>query len=149
MYRPHSVTLYNVTENPSTLVSDINGTLLVGVFLDVAQGSNVSRSGLENADSATLYVPFSVKAINVLTGEEQTYISPTEYEALEDKAKYWTLRASGSGSSVECYFAKGIVEEIGTFKVINGNYDNVYRVSSVDVKDYGTPSMQHWEVGGK
>ena len=27
-------------------------------------------------------------------------------------------------------------------------YDDVYKVTKVDMKDFGSPSMQHWQVGG-
>ena len=27
-------------------------------------------------------------------------------------------------------------------------FDDVYRVTSVDIRDFGSTTMQHWQVGG-
>lgn len=149
MYTPHTVTLYNAHENVDTLKNEYNITILQGVFLSISKGANVLRSGLENADAATLFIPFSVNARNALTGERQTYISPKEYERLADKSAHWTLRSGGTSSAKDCFFVKGEVVSELDFQDINANFDDVYRVSSVDPRDFGEKSMQHWEVSGK
>lgn len=149
MYTPHTVTVYNVHENVDTLIPETNITVLKGVFLDISKGTNVLKSGLASADSATLFIPFSVKAVNGLTGQEQTFVGPKEYERLGDVSGYWTLRSSGSASAVDCFFVKGEVVERSDFGDINDRYDDAYRISNVDTKDFGSPEMQHWEVGGR
>lgn len=148
MYTPHAVTLFNVTED-ALGKAVVNATLLVGVFLDIAKGANVQNSGLESADAATLYIPIGIKAINCVTGKVQQFLSPKEYAREQDTSGYWTLRTSGTSSAVDCFFAKGIISEVATFKDINAKYNDVFRVSNVDTKDYGRAGMQHWEVGGK
>lgn len=150
MYSPHTVTVYNAShEDLDTFKSVYIPTILRGVFLDISKGANVMRSGLENADSATLFVPFSVRAVNGVTGEEQTYLEPREYERQEDKSNFWTLRAGGSGSAKDCFFVKGEVVSGEDYQEINAAHDYVFRVSSVDLKDFGSESMRHWEVSGK
>lgn len=149
MYTPHTVTLYNASENTQTQKAEYNITILNGVFLDVSKGANVAKTGIENADSAKLYIPFSVKARNGLTGQEQRYAKPKEYERAEDKNGLWTLRTSGSTSSAACFFVKGEVVKQSGYQEINGNYDDVYRISAVDVRDFGSPDMQHWQIGAK
>jgi hypothetical protein len=149
MYAPHTVTVYNAHENVDTLKSEYNVTVLEGVFLDVSKGANVMRSGLANADAAKLFVPFSVRAVNGLTGQEQTYIDPKEYERLSDKSPYWTFRSEGTSSNKDCFFVKGRVVADMDFQELNAYYDNVFRVSSVDLRDFGGVSMRHWEVSGK
>lgn len=149
MYTPHVVTVYNASENPETLANEWTVTVLDGVFLEVAQSANVLKSGLENADAASLYIPFTVKAVNAVTGEAQTYVPPKQYAMLRDKSRYWTVRTGGSSSSVDCFFVKGRVIEQESFQEVNRLYDDVYRVSNVDTYDYGSPGMRHWEVRGK
>lgn len=149
MYAPHVVTIYNASENAATLMNEYNITILRGVFLDISKGANVIKSGLENADSATLFIPFGIDAVNGVTGQIQTYLNPKEYTQAEDKSLYWTVRPGGSGTSDDCFFVKGEVVDQAEFQSINARYNDVFRVSSVDPRDFGSPDMQHWEVGGR
>lgn len=146
---PHTVTVYNLLEDIETGMPSYNITILRGVFLDISKGTNVMRSGLENADAATLYIPMSIKAVNGLTGQEQQFIGTKEYERLEDTSGFWTLRTSGSGSNVPCFFVKGEIVEKSSFSYINNRYDDVYNITSVDTRDFGSKNLWHWEVGGR
>lgn len=150
MYAPHTVTVYNAHESVDTLKTVYNITVLQGVFLDISKGANVIKSGLENADAATLFIPFSIEAVSGITGQKQTYTEPREYERLEDKSGHWTIRTGGPNSNKDCFFVKGsVVEPDKDYQDINAYYDNVFRVSTVDPRDFGSPDMQHWEVSGK
>lgn len=150
MYTPHTVTLYNLREKEDGQAPEINITVLEGVFLDISQGTNILKSGLSGADTAMLFIPFSVSAVNGMTGCGQTFLGAKEYDRLEDVDQYWTLRPGGTASAADCFFVKGRVIEHGLgFGEINRRYDNVYRVSSVDIRDFGSQQMQHWQVGGK
>lgn len=143
MYAPHTVTVYNAAKDQMAI------TILRGVLLDISQGSNIMKSGLANADAAVLYIPMSVTAVNALTGQEQQYLPPDEYAAAEDKSGYWTIGKRGKSSMNECFFVKGeVVEPDAAYADLNDRYDYLYRVSNVDVRDFGSPSMQHWQVGG-
>lgn len=151
MYTPHTVTIYNFRgENVDTLLPELEITILRGVFLDISQGENIMKSGLANADSAILYIPMYIKAINAETGQEQQYLPPMEYDRQEDKSVYWTVGTRDKESGSGCFFVKGEVVDTGVdYNSINDRYDYAYRVSSVDVRDFGSPEMQHWQVGGK
>lgn len=146
MYTPHTVSLYNTTitetaDYEETTTQHI--TVLRGVFLDHVQGVNLQTSGLVNADRAVLHIPLSIVARNAVTGQIQHYVSPAAYAAAADKSCIWTLSDAGS------FFVKGEVAEADkSFEYINSHYDNVYRISRVDLKDFGTYDMQHYEVGG-
>lgn len=144
MYAPHTVTVFNSREDGLPVA-----TILRGVFLDVSKGANVKASGMENADAATLYIPFAVEAVHAETGEKQTFVGPKEYGSVIEKEHYWTLRTSGTGGAADCFFARGEIHESGKYQAINSAFDDVFRVSTVDTKDFGTPDMQHWEVGGR
>lgn len=144
MYAPHTVTLYYVTEDKVTFENTNYITVLEGVFVDSVKGANVRASGLENADSVNLYIPFDVNATDGITGATKTFLPPKQYEAQENKYGYWTLDVSGN-----CFFVKGVVvEPTQDFQYINLNYDDVHRVTKVDMKDFGSEHMRHWEVGG-
>lgn len=149
MYTPHTVTVYNAHENMDTLKPEYNITVLEGVFLDISKGANVVKSGLENADAAKLFIPFGIEAVNGVTGQSQTYIDPKAYERLEDKSAYWTIRAGGTTSVNDCFFVKNRVVSDMDFQDLNSYYDHVFRVSSVDLRDFGSESMRHWEVSGR
>lgn len=144
MYAPHTVTLYYVTEDKVTFETTNHITILEGVFLDSAKAANVRASGLENADSVNLFIPFGVKATDGITGASKVFLPSKQYEAEENKYNYWTLDVGNN-----CFFAKGVVvEPTQNFQYINANYDDVHRVTKVDMKDFGSEHMRHWEVGG-
>ena len=149
MYTPHTVTIYNVSrETDLSTFDDIdtnNITVLSGVFLDAVKGTNVRESGLESADAVTLYIPFSVTAYDGVSKAEKTYVPPMEYWKAVDKSGVWTLSADRN-----TFFIKGeVVEDVhATEEYINLMNDNVYIVTKVDEKDFGSVGLRHWEVGG-
>lgn len=137
MYTPHTVTLVMIYED------SYNTAVLNGVFLDLSKRANINRSGLSDADSATLFIPFSVSCA-------KTYLPPMEYKASESKGDYWTLFDDGDESGADCYFIKGEQNvSVYPFSVARESHDYVYRVTSVDLRDFGRESMRHWQVGGR
>lgn len=145
MYTPHTVTLFNVSEG-ADLKSVNNITILKGVFLDVTNVAKADKTGANDADNATLFVPFSVTAEST-SGARKVYKPPKEYKEQSDGA--WTLSESGDTSISDCFFVKGIMTEDKSFQYYKNHYDEVYRVNSVKVRDFGSPDMHHWQVGGK
>lgn len=135
MYTPHTVTLIIARDG------EYNSVVLNGVFLDLNKRSNINKSGLADADAATLYIPFSISA-------NKKYVSPKEYAGSADKSRIWTLFDGGDESGAECYFVKGIVDAM-PYREAKEQYDYCYHVSSVDMRDYGSARMQHWQVGGR
>ena len=142
MYTPHTVTLI-LAEETADGVMEYNSIILRGVFLDLSKSSNVNKSGIEDTDSAALYIPFSVD-----TGSRR-FLPPKAYKEQTNKALYWTLFDGGESSGSECYFIKGEISEAVPYKTARERYDFVYRVTSVDTRDYGSARMQHWQVGGR
>lgn len=142
MYTPHVVTIVNSYQDDMMRTKNYL-TVLDGVFYDAAKGSNVRQSGLENADSVTLFIPFTVNAYDPISGARKFYIPARQYDALTDKQNYFTLSTDET-----CFFVKGVItEETASFKAINAKYD-AHRITKVDEKDFGSKGMQHWEVGG-
>ncbi len=143
---PHVVTIYNAWEDDE-LVTQINVTVLRGVLLDMSRGTNVAKTGLVGADTATLYIPFDVQAEGP-GGTARSYVSPREYYAAVDKGALWTLDEGGNGNSVATYFAKGEHAEALRYSEARQTLDYVFDVTAVDVRDFGG-KMQHWQVSGK
>lgn len=141
MYAPHTVTVYSAIEDHVTFEVTRHITVLHEVFMDAAKAANVRSSGLEGADSVNLFIPFSVSATDGRSLLDKVYVDPKVFEAAEDKSGLWTLRVGD-------FFVKGEVVEDMDFQYINQNYDDVYRITKVDKKDFGSESMCHFEVGG-
>lgn len=148
MYTPHTVTVYNVIHETDreTLKDEtfVYATVLRGVFLEAAKAVNVRKSGLEGADSVNLYIPFSVNAVDGVTGKARRYVGPQEYWKASDRSELWTLSVNGNGG--DSFFIKG--EFVTDNQTEALAHDDCYNVTKVDAKDFGSPDMQHWEVGG-
>lgn len=143
----HTVTVYNVSKETDQSTFEENEvnyiTILRGVLLDASKASNVRTSGLEGADAVNLYIPFSVTAVDGVTGKEKKYVGPMEFWRATDKTDIWTLSTDRN-----TFFIKGeAVEPDKTVSYIEMMHDGVYTVTKVDEKDFGG-DMSHWEVGG-
>lgn len=147
MYTPHVITLFNTEEVDDRLV--IYRTVLDGVFVDTAKSRNNGAYGVTGTDAATLYIPFDVKANNGRCGSGKEHLSPKSYHNINDKHNVWTIEDSGETSSVVCYICKGVVNENLSYKELKQKYDDVYAVTGVKTRDFGTADMQHWEVSLK
>lgn len=149
MYAPHIVTIYNIVQeiDPTTLdeVEKAYTTILRGVMLQASKAVNVRESGLEGADAANLYIPFTVEAVDGKTGAAKAYAKPQEFAKAADRSGLWTLSYNGNGG--ETVFVKG--EFISDNMTVVQYHDGCYKVTKVDAMDYGSADMRHWEVGGK
>ena len=150
MYAPHTVTIYNiVSETDPETFEDVTKnyiTVIRGVMLQASKGANVRQSGLESADAVNLYIPFSAPASGA-DGAVKRYVGPQEFLASTDKSSLWTLSTDGNGGNT--IFIKGeVVEPDKTVQQLEMLYDDVYNVTKVDEKDFGSEEMRHWEIGG-
>ena len=141
---PHTVTLYQTEIIPGDRYDDkaVNHiTVLEGVLLIASKAANVRATGLEGADAVNLHIPFGVKAVDGVTGEEKTYVDPVEgWKKEQDKSKVWTI-------AIGTVFVKDrVVLPDATRTVLELGYDDVYQVTKVDKLGFG--GMPHWEVGG-
>lgn len=148
MYAPHTVTIYNVVQeiDPTTLdeVEKVYTTILRGVMLQASKGVNVRESGLEGADAVNLYIPFGVEAVDGMTGEPKTYTGPQAFYNAADKSGLWTLSVNGDGGTT--FFVKS--EFVTDNETVALSHDDCYNLTKVDMKDFGSPDMQHFECGG-
>lgn len=107
--------------------------LIDKVFWDDNKEINLNL-GYESNNKVTVFIP---KNQNDFKG----YIEPKKYEGLKNT---WTL-ANGD------FIVKGNTEEneILSLKELEKKYDNVFIISSVDNKDFGSKNMHHFEIKGK
>lgn len=145
MYAPHVVTVINATEENNTM--QYRATVLHGVMLQAAKRTNVDKSGGVDADTVKLFIPFDVRAVSV-SGAAKRFVSPKVYEVAGNKETLWTLQSAGKSSVSACFFVRGALSGGMSYTEALNAYDDVFRVSGVKTCDYGSPSMQHWEVGG-
>ena len=107
--------------------------LIDNVFWDDSKGIN-RNLGYENADDVNVFIP---KSQNDMSG----YVEPKKYKGLSNT---WTLEngdfiVKGNTSESEVLSIKELVQK----------YDNVFTISLVDDKDFGSESMHHFEIRGK
>ena len=107
--------------------------LIDNVFWDDSKGVNL-KMGYENADDVNVFIP---KKENDMS----KYIQPKKYKGLDNT---WTLNNGD-------FIVKGNTEEkeIFSLKELVKKYDNVFTISLVNDKDFGSYNMQHFEIRGK
>ena len=107
--------------------------LIDNVFWDDSKGIN-RNLGYENADDVNVFIP---KSQNDMSG----YVEPKKYKGLGNN---WTLENGD-------FIVKGNTEEssVTSIKELLKKYDNVFTISLVDDKDFGSANMQHFEIRGK
>ena len=133
-----TVTLFNRSFNAETEEEIYYPTLLEGVDLVETKGANVSKSGMDSADAAKLFV--WIGDVN------KTYMEPKAWDALteDEKKNYITFH------STEDFFVKGDqaavdLPETDAYEWMRNNFDDVYKVTNIDKYEDILP---HFEVGG-
>ena len=133
-----TATLYNHYTDKETGKTVYKRTIITSVNWQESQKTNVIDKGLVSADQINIFIPFNANF------EGKEYIGPKEYRRLsdEDKEKYFTFDNND-------YIIKGKISEDVPIEKIKQSYDNVSTIISVLVCDNGSPSIRHFEVGGK
>lgn len=133
-----TVTLFNRLFNAETEEETYYPTLLEGVDLVETKGANVSKSGMDSADAAKLFV--CIDDVN------KTYMEPKAWDALteDEKKNYITFH------STEDFFVKGDqtaadLPETDVYEWMRNNFDDVYKVTNIDKYEDILP---HFEIGG-
>lgn len=124
-----SMSIYNKYTNPLTKEVTYKKHLIKEVFWDDSLGINLN-TGYENADKVNIYIPFNKNDLS-------SYKFPKQYNG-----NGWTIQNGD-------FIVKGNIniEEIEKIKDLN-NYE-VFEITVVDVKDFGSDNMQHFEIRGQ
>lgn len=133
-----TVTIFNRSFNAETEEETYFPTLLEGVDLVETKGENVSKSGMDSADAAKLFVDVGKMV--------KPYLPPKEWKELpeDEKAEYFTFTPaedffiSGDHTDVE-------LPEENAFEWMRDNLDGAYKVTTIDKYEDVLP---HFEVGG-
>ncbi len=140
-----AVTLYNVRtivdEATFTDTVENNITVLREVLIASSQGADATESGFKGRDSVKLYVPFGSLAVDGITKTHKRYVTPAEYDAMEDTAGVWTLKPG-----TECFFLRGEVLAPTARLQDLSEAHQVFVTESVATKDFY--SLRHFEVTG-
>ena len=131
------VTVYNKTTDDLMGTETWYPTVLENVRLLVTKGANVSKSGMDSADAASLYVKFEL-----LPEGAKEYLPPKAWQNSAEKENYFTF------TSGEDFFVEGDTsseeQTEGFFSYMKEKYDNCFKVTNVDRYEL----IPHLEVGG-
>lgn len=124
-----SISVFNKYTEPNTRDVSYKKHLIKEVFWDDSLGINLN-AGYENADKVNAYIPFDKNDLS-------EYKEPKEYNGTG-----WTLQNGD-------YMIKGEVDidEVKGIKDLSA-YE-VFEITVVDVKDFGSYNMQHFEIRGQ
>lgn len=128
-----TITLYNSVYNKSTGDNEYYPTVFENVEVQKTQGANISETGLSNTDKAKLFI----KMENL----PKPYLRPKEWSKETDKSKLFTLTPNAS----DFFVIGNIVDTSKDYEEMDKVYDDVYKITTVDVYDKVIP---HFEVGG-
>ena len=120
--------VFNKYTNSTTKNVTFKKHLINNVFWDDSKGVNLNK-GYDKADSVNVYIP---KDINDLS----SYVKPKQYNGTN-----WTL-CEGD------LIIKGDVKETEVNGIKDLSAYEVFTITMVDDKDFGSPSMQHFEIRG-
>lgn len=131
-------TLYNHYTDKESERTLYKRTVIKNVNWQESQKVNVIDKGLVSADQINIFIPFNADF------EGKEYIGPKEFRRLseEDKTKFFTFDKND-------YIVKGEIPEDVTVESIKKSYDNVATIISVVICNNGSPSIRHFEIGGK
>ena len=112
---------------------------LDAVLWIATKGANIIRTGIETADAVKVIIPRAVKA-------ERAFLPPYEYAAQASPDGFWTL--APKDKIMKGYYASGEISN-EDMKRLAETKDNLFTVTSVDFKDFGSESLHYWRVGGR
>lgn len=127
-----SMSVYNKYINTTTKAITFKKHLIDNVFWDDSKGINLNK-GYDNADNVNIFIPKS-------QNDMSKYVSPRNYLGGSE----WTLQNGD-------FIVKGNTNLSSVSKIseLNELYDNVFTITLVDDKDFGSDNMRHFEIRGR
>lgn len=132
-----SITVYNrYIDTTTTPPSEAwHSAQIAGVAWENRKASNTLASGGRiQADQAAIYIPKE---------RDANYLQPREWQALATKGDYWTLQ---EGDVIVRGLVDDVISASFTMTALKRAYNDVLTISSVDLYDNGSRSLQHWKV---
>lgn len=143
-----TVTVFNLYKSEQMGTATWYPHVVKNCYFIADKSANIEKTGLENADSAKLHIPYKKDGLNVMIGELQ-YIPPKGWNN-QTNDKYDTTITFTDG---EDFFVVGEYPEKpvndsdyrgGLFGYLNRTMDHVYRITSVGKYNL----IPHFEIGG-
>ena len=126
-----SMTVFNKYTEPFTKDVSYKKHLIKQVFWDDSLGINLN-TGYENADKVNVYIPFDKNEDDL-----KEYIEPKHYNGIG-----WTLQNGD-------FIIRGLVTENEVSGIKDLSAYEVFTITMVDDKDFGSENMHHFEIKGK
>lgn len=106
--------------------------LIENVFWDDAKSVNLTQ-GYDKADDVNIYIPKD-------KNDMKNYVKPKQYTGSKSE---WTLNEGD-------FIVRGNINinEVSKIKDLS-KFDDVFTITLVDDKDFGSSNMQHFEIKGK
>lgn len=132
MYTNADITIYNRYMDKVERLDAYKRTVIKNVFFEERKATNRLQSGLIDADHVLALIPFESLAMG-------GYVPPKQFEGKEGT---FTFKLGDR-------IAKGEIDtEITSFNQLDKEYE-VFTITSIDNKDFGSPKMRHFELGAK
>ncbi|MFL8951102.1 DUF6751 family protein [Helcococcus kunzii] len=130
MITESNITIYNKFIDSKTRNDVWKKTQIKNVHWEESKGANIIKSGMTNADSVKVFIPYS-------SIEEDVYIDPKQY-----KGDGFTLKPGD-------YIVKGLIEdEITSSSELEKQYSTAVKIKTVDNRnDALIKDLWHFEVG--
>lgn len=143
-----TVTVFNLYKSEQMGTATWYPHVVSNCYFNADKSANIAKTGLENADSAKLHIPYKMDNGNVMIGELQ-YLPPKEWDAqTNDKYEATITFADGEDFFIVGEFTEKPIDDSlyrgGLFGYLNRIQDHVYRITNVGKYDV----IPHFEIGG-
>lgn len=125
------MSVFNRYKEPFTNNVSYKKHVIEHVFWDDSLGINLN-TGYENADKVNIYIPFDKNKSDL-----ENYKEPKQYNG-----NGWTLQNGD-------FIIKGEVAESEVDGIKDLKAYEVFEITVIDKKDFGSYNMQHFEIRGQ
>jgi len=125
------MSVFNRYKEPFTNNVSYKKHVIEHVFWDDSLGINLN-TGYENADKVNIYIPFDKNKSDL-----ENYKEPKQYNG-----NGWTLQNGD-------FIIKGEVTESEVDGIKDLKAYEVFEITVIDKKDFGSYNMQHFEIRGQ
>ena len=127
-----TLTIVNKWFNKTTKLYEYKLTNING-FFSSKQGISINNTILSTSDGFIARILMS----------EPGYKTPKEYQALTSTSGYWTLQNDD-------YIVKGTVTgAITKISDLESSYEEVMKITNIEIKDYSSNDMKHYAISGE
>ena len=131
MYTSTKITLYNAYVNTTTRATDYHRTVLDSVHYETMRARAKVAQGSIGSDTVNISVPFTVSG--------GTYVEPKAFADLTTKTGYYTFNEEDT-------IVKGEIPDTVAFADLEATYDDCVVITDIDIADYGSVWMRHFEL---